>query len=110
MTAVFVGEGTNPPVYMDGVMEMGDVNGAGSVVSMVVPLARWTVQRDATTLGGLNVAMDVIAFGVVVVGRSGWVVSSRVEPLVMCCGGVVGLETHMAERHPGETWSMRCRL
>lgn len=55
---------------------------------------------DARPVNGAGVTIDpVIGWGVVVVHRSQWVGVTRIEPMVVCCGSVVPLESHGYEIH-----------
>lgn len=54
-------------------------------------------------------SFKAVGWVTVVVERDGWVVKTRVEPLVMCdlCGSIEPLVTHLSKAHDADVlWSM----
>lgn len=76
----------------------GQIHDIGSVLSFI------KVQDNSvqwTTRGGDEHERPMVGYGVVCVRRDGWAVTTRVMPMVMCCGAVVTTE-HLVDEHDAD--------
>lgn len=84
-------------MMQNGVCSVGSVVGFVPVVGMA--MTWWRLDAGGRPMPGLKNEATMHGWGTVVVDRDGWVMGTRIEPIIVCCGILRGAITHLLREH-----------